>query len=393
MKHTVTALLLFAAIASANAQDMRSNNDLVISQPVYHDLYITGGTITVNAPVHGDLIISGGTVTVNDSVANDILIAGGRIVINGPVGDDIRGVSVDAYINNVIGGDLAIAGRTVTITSKTVVGGDALLAGGTVIMNGLLMHMLTCRCQTLKYEGITDGDADCRGGTFIINGTIKGNSQLSANEIILGDDAAFYDNVNYWSRDRKLNFGQTMKHGTANYKSVLATSSGQWLYLGFSSGLAMIWYLCVVFLFILMIEYLFTNTMKAAADETQKSIAIPLVRGLIYFIGVPIAICLLLITIIGIPLGILLLFFYIIIAILASVISAVFIGNWFNNRYERKWSQLKISLVALLAFVLLKLFINIPIFGWFILFVIITVSFGSIGTVMIHKHRNKTAIP
>lgn len=390
MKYLSIFVLLFAGLTRLSAAQMQGNGDTIISHPVDHDLYIVSGAVTINAPVHGDLIISGGTVVVNDSVTDDLLVAGGRVTINGQVGDDIRGVCGEIYVNNNAGGDVALVGGTITISPKATIGGNTLLAGGTVIINGTLAHSLDCRAGMLKYTGTTAGDIDCRGGNLIMNGVVKGNSQLAADDIVIGDGAAFYNNVDYWCKEQHLNFGQSMKQGTANYRPALKIESGRWTYLGFSSVLAVIWYLCAVMIFILLIEYLLPNTLKIAADEAHANASRSLLRGLLYFIGIPLLVCMLFITVIGIPLGLLLLFFYIILALLSSTIAAVFLSNWFNNRNGYKWSKGKISLMALAAFILLKLCAAIPLFGWVIMIVIITIAFGSLYTTIAKQCTSKS---
>lgn len=67
-------VLVFAfallSITEALAQ-LKSGNNVIISDEIDQDLYVAGRTVTVNAPVHGDLIAAGGTVTVTDTITQD----------------------------------------------------------------------------------------------------------------------------------------------------------------------------------------------------------------------------------------------------------------------------------------------------------------------------------
>ena len=82
---------MISQLIAASAFRIEYVYNVISSQPMYEDLYIAGGSITINYPIYGDLIIAGGTVIINDTVTNDILLAGGTVTFNGFVGDDIKG--------------------------------------------------------------------------------------------------------------------------------------------------------------------------------------------------------------------------------------------------------------------------------------------------------------
>ena len=59
MKKLFFFLVLASFVYTAKAYRLDWGRTLVVSQPVYEDLYIAGGNVTINAPVYGDLVIAG----------------------------------------------------------------------------------------------------------------------------------------------------------------------------------------------------------------------------------------------------------------------------------------------------------------------------------------------
>lgn len=379
MKKTFAILLLFICAGQHSyALKFQSGDDVTISNPVYEDLYIAGGTLVINAPVYADLIIAGGTLTINDSVSGDLIIAGGNIIINGGIGDDIRCAGGDINIKSSVAGDLVVAGGKVKTDRQSVIYGDVLAGAGTLNIYGTIKGNLSSGSGELYLDGIIEKDIDCRAEKIEIKGTISGKSKIAAQDIIIGSGAAFNNDVRYWSPEKNVNFGQSVKNGSAVYDSSLAIERDHWYYLGFSVFFAAFWYLAAAFIFIFLVQYLFGSTMKSAANRVFESTGKSFGYGVLFFLLVPLAAVILCITIIGIPLGLLVLMAYGVLALLASVISAVVIANWFNNRRNKHWKNIHISLVALLSFIVLKLVSFIPFLGWVFMFITAGIAFGSI---------------
>lgn len=152
----------------------------------------------------------------------------------------------------------------------------------------------------------------------------------------------------------------------------------KWYFLGFSSLLALIWYVGMVFLMIAIIQYLFGRTMKRAGqtayDKSLKSLGI----GVLFWIGVPVAVVIACITVIGVPAGLILLFGYIIVAVFAGTITSVVAANWLNNRSLSKWAYWRMVFVAMGIFVVFRIVSLTPFLGWFIFALLVCIAFGSI---------------
>ena len=361
------------------AYNLRSGADVVITQPVSGNLYISGGTVIINAPIHGDLVIAGGTVILNDSVTSDIMVCGGKVTLNGFAGDDIRCAGGEVHINGYVAGDVAGVGGTITIEKASVVNGGILIAGGTVTINGVIKENVKLTAGQLYINGIIEKDADCRGGDIQINGTVKGRSVLAANDITIGDNAAFYKDVQYWDKKANVAFKGSLKNTNAVYDPALRIDMPELKYLGFASMLALLWYLGAAFLMIILVRYLLKNILQQAATKQEIISGRSLGYGFLFSIAVPIAIVLCYITLIGIPVALILLCGYIIIAASGTIIAAVLITAWIQNSKGYRWNKWQFSGMALLVVVLLKLVTAmLPFIGWLVVALVILSSYGAI---------------
>lgn len=388
MKKTFTLLVLLGSFLFSAAIRIEYGKNVVISQPVYEDLYIAGGSITINAPVHGDLIIAGGTIIINDTVTNDILLAGGTVTFNGFAGDDIRCAGGNIYISKNVNGDVVITGGNVIINKGVTIGG-LLGSGGNITVDGDVNGEIRGAFGELFLNGKIGKDINCRGGRITVNGNISGKSVLAADKITVGNDAAFNNEVRYWNKAGSLDFKQSMKNGKAVYDPALRIRSGEWYYLGAATILGLLWFLGTALLMILIVQYLFSSTMTRAADTVLSSTLKSLGLGFLFFIAVPVATVITFVTVIGIPVGLLLLFSYITLILLATVITSVVTANWLNNRNGYHWHYWRLVFAAFGIFILLKLIFLTPFVGWLIMILLTCMAFGGILLNVNWKGRHK----
>lgn len=390
MKQFIIACIICIQAFPVAAQ-FRFNRTVTIDKPVYEDLYIAGGNVIVNAPVHGDLVAAGGTVQINDTVTNDILMAGGNVIFNGYAGDDIRCAGGDIKLLKNVSGDVVVTGGSVSIAAGSSIG-NLMASGGEVVIDGNVTGFIKSMTGRLVLNGIAMKDIDCRGGTIIINGEVQGTAIIAAtDEIIIGANAAFDNKVRYWSPG-KTDFGSSVNNGTAVYDSSLRVNYDRWYYLGFASVLGLLWYIAMVFLVIAVVQYLFSATMKKAGTIAYDSALKSLGFGILFWIGVPVAAAILLISMIGFPLGLILIMGYVMLLLLASAIAAVVIANWLNTRSLANWSYWRMVLAALGIFVVLKILLATPFLGWLLLLVIVCISFGAI-LLSINWRKKPAAMP
>ncbi|HEX5169696.1 MAG TPA: polymer-forming cytoskeletal protein [Cyclobacteriaceae bacterium] len=370
-----TALLI---VPQAYCQ-IKSGDNIIVSERTDHDLYLAAGNVTVNAPVDGDLIVAGGTIVINDSIRQDILITGGDIVFNGFVGDDIRCAGGTIQISNSVLGDVVAAGGEVIIDDDAVIHGDLFITGGEITLDGKVNGMIRCGAGTFTLNGRAGSNLDCRGGKIVINGIVEGNSSLAAKTIQLGNEASFGKDVKYWNKAGSLDFGNKIRGGQAIYDPSLQSEGGKWHYLGFASFLMLLWYLSTALLMIILIQYLFSKTFRTAAHTIKNASMKSLGIGFLFLIGVPIAIIVSFVSIIGLPIGVLLLVGYTTVLLFGTVIVSLLIASWISNTYyESSWTFWKIVLVSFGVFIFLKLASLTPVVGPLIMLLLICMAFGGI---------------
>ena len=390
MKKIFFVLITLVLTSQAFAFRIEYGNNIIISKPVYEDLYIAGGTITINAPVYGDLVIAGGTIIINDTITNDIILVGGTVRFNGFVGDDIRCAGGEIRITKNVNGDVVATGGSVTIDKGVTIGG-LLASGGDITIDGNVNGAIKGIFGDLVINGYVSKNIDCRGGKITVNGNIAGRSILAARIIVIGAHAAFNNEVRYWNKQGYVDFKLSLQNAKATYDESLRINTGEWYYLGSATLLALCWYLGMALFMILIFQYLFSATVKKAADTCFNRTLRSLATGFLFFITVPVAALIAFISLVAVPVGILLIFFYISIIFLASVITAVVTANWYNNRTNSKWNYWKLSFVAFGIFVLFKLISMVPFAGWIIMTFLVCISFGSILLNVNWKRRRHNA--
>jgi hypothetical protein len=389
MKKILMILFLLLPFTSLKAYRIEWGRSVTISQPVYEDLYVAGGTVTINAPVYGDLIVAGGTININDTIMNDLLLAGGTVRIKGYVADDIRCAGGDLELLNNLGGDLVVTGGKVFIGENAVIGGGLVSSGGEIKLEGMVNGYVRAVAASFVFNGKVNNDFNCRADKLVINGSVAGKSVIAARELSLGINAEFRNSIRYWTKGARPEFNKHLQSGVLVYDPSLKIKSKSWYFLGHGTLFGMIWYVLMVFLFIALIQYLFSNTFKKAGSTIDHAQLRPLLSGFLFFIAVPIGALALFVTVIGIPVGLLLVLAYVSIILLATIITAIVVANWYNYRFNQHWTYWQIVWSALAMFVLFKLVSFTPFLGGLIMIVIACIAFGA---VLLNIHlRKKTA--
>ena len=140
----------------------------------------------------------------------------------------------------------------------------------------------------------------------------------------------------------------------------------------------MIWYVMMVFLFIALIQYLFSNTFRKAGTTVDRAQFKSLLFGFLFFIAVPVGAAVLFVTVIGIPIGLILVLAYVALILLATIITAIVIANWYNYKFNQHWGYWQIVWSSLAMFVLFKLVSFTPFLGSLIMIVIACIAFGAL---------------
>ena len=365
MKPVLTiALLLFTSLFTI--AQFNAGESVRILDTQEDDLYVAGGEVSVDAPVFGDVMAAGGEIIFNDSIGEDLTVAGGEITINGHVGDDLR----------ITGGKVIVRG--IVHDDMIVFGGDVLIAPTAVIRGNLVSFT-----GETTIDGVVEGATRAKGGEITINGSIKGPAQLVAGDISIGDSASFYSDVTYYTEEGEVDFGSSMKGGTASLDDSLAWEDKMQYDEEHSSGKGIGWigwfmFLVSGFIILAILNKLFQARFKSASTIAESNTVNSLGYGLIYLILVPLSLIVLMITILGIPAAMLLLVLYGLSVLVGTLIVGLLLSHILNKRNADSWGFWKIVLIGLGLALALKVVGLIPFLGSLVSFVAVAIAFGAL---------------
>lgn len=379
MKIYLILLLGTLMAARASALVVTSGERVVIDHAVQGDIYITGGTVIVEAPVRGSLIVGGGTAIVRDTIMNDILMAGGELRFDGYVGGTIRCAGGRLIVNAHIGHDLVAAGGSIVVTGKGSVGGDLLATAGSMRMEGVVNGDETVRVGSFSQYGITRGTLDCQAEEIEFGGRAEGPVRLaSRGDITIDNGAVFFNELRYWNPGRRLTGGVGLEKVRPVFDPALALNRGHWYYGGAGVVLASLWYLGMALVMIFVLQYLFERVFLAAGRVAAERAGRSFLRGLLFIVAVPVLAALCFVSFVGLPLGVLLLLGYVIVLVLAGVITALVAAYWLRDRTSSGWKPWQTSFVALGILIVLRLLAATPFFGLVICGVLACIAFGAV---------------
>ncbi|MCP9753146.1 FapA family protein [Ferruginibacter sp. HRS2-29] len=377
MKKMILLILLVPLSVSAIAGNLFVGNNVTISSPVHDNLYITGGTVTINAPVWGDVVVAGGNVFFNDSVMHDILVAGGNVTIAGIVKEDVRFAGGSLNITGRVAGDVLFTGGKLWIGKNAVVK-NLISSGGQVHINGTVTGSVTALAGNVEMNGSVGDSIYCKAASILINGGIKGHSALSADMLMFGPHALFYGDVRYWSNKARPNFSGILINARAVEDPSLKFFPEKWYYLGAASLLGVAWYLASAFVMILLLQFLFSKTMRRAAGTLADQPVLAFKYGLLFIVLVPIISLVSMITFAGIIPALFLLAIFMLVSLAALYITAVAGANYIRLRFPGDWSNAKLVMTAFVLWIGLRLLTMVPYAGIVFILLLSAAAFGSI---------------
>ncbi|WP_297691088.1 hypothetical protein [uncultured Eudoraea sp.] len=370
MKKLTTILLALFSVITVFSQ-FEAGEEIVLDNVQPDDTYLAGETIKVTAAVQGDLVIAGGNWTVTDSIQGDLIGAGGEIIVQGPIADDVRVAGGKITIDSEIGDDLVVFGGAVFINENARIHGKLVcFAGDVVVNNGAVI-------EELKISG----------GDVYIDGTIRGASKIAVNEFTLGSNAKFHKDVEYWQSDGEINFNNALVNAEAQFNEDLEEESSLTSTM-FGANALKKWLIFILsaFLAILVFHALFRNGFSAAVEDIEDRLLKSFGFGLLYLIGVPVAILLAFIITIGVKLGLFAAAVFVFSLLFGQIVAAILIAYYLRNRKDKNWGFWPVTLVALTIAILLRLVGMIPYAGIVIAIIIITVTYGAL---VLHIFRAK----
>ncbi len=388
---TLALITLPVSVIAATTDTMVGLQDRTPSFAMNDDFYQAGGDVIVKGAVRGDAYTAGGTIHFTQPVGRDLVAAGGTIVIDSKVGDDLRVFGGNVEVNNTVGGDVIVMGGQIVIGKNAVIGGDLFVAGGTVHINGSVRGMTRVIADEALIAGILNGPTEIQTQTAVLNGKLMGEARLASNTIAIGDQALFGGNVRYWRENGPLQFG-TKARGKTTYDMALQRKvkvhekGADGLMPAFFAALSLFSLLTAAVMIGLLV-FITKNFFKDTAKFLLKKPFVSFLRGLAYFVGMPIVAVLLAITLIGLPLAAVVTLGFIVSIIFAKALTAIIWVRYIEQRSGKNvhWGNWQIFGLSMAAYVVLKVLMLIPVLGWIACLVLVCMAFGALITMKWEK--------
>ncbi|MEZ4942789.1 MAG: hypothetical protein R3D58_18085 [Saprospiraceae bacterium] len=380
-------MVLSIFLPQLHAATILTGESVQVTNPIDGNVYAAGGKIHISAPINGDLTAGAGEITVFDTIRRDVLVGGGRVRIEGVIGDDLRCGGGEVWLLGDVYGDVVVGSGQLEVGRNAVIHGDLVVGGGEVRMYGRVMGAVIMAGGRVTFEGEAEKDVEIRGGEITLDGIFRGPAEIAATDLKLGQRAEFYGPVRYWRPDGELDFGSSLRDGArASFDTSLKQDMDYdkgWFSRGFS--FFSIYRLLAGALLVVVLLLLFERFFQRSAEGLPAQWLNRFGMGMLYLIGLPVAVIFLLITVIGIPFGVFALLFYIFTLVFAPALTATVGANALEQYRGLSWTKGQRILAALGILVLLRLLSWVPVIGWLAVLVLVSIAFGCLLKAMLAR--------
>ena len=313
--------------------------------PPNHENYFYAGTddVYLSIPVEGDVfIISGGTVNIDTTVTGNAFICAPSIII-----------SENATIN----------ASMFTVTNSLNIVGSI----------GVNVYNVS---DDFTLDGIIKNDLFSTSNKTNLNGSIYNCANISAENIIISEDANIEENLNYSSKET-INIPNNVVKGNINYSLIDTKQDNSFDLKDFIfSVISFMIFVIVIFIISKWLNCKFVNNYPDFAQNLPKS----LLYGLLGLIVTPIVCILLLILGLTINLSLVLMAIYFILLFIASSIVIIILAKLMSNKLHTKFEKANDTLLSILSIAVLSLVYKIlqliPTFGIIVTFAFVIVGIG-----------------
>ncbi len=341
---------------------LRSGDSVSISedQIVEGDFYTAGSKISISGEIKEDIVSAGGETTLNGLVGGDAFLVGGRVDVHSKIGDDLRILAGDVTIAESVAGDVLVIGGSVNILSTASVAGDVIIFGGEAVI-----------------EGPVDGDVLGFTGTLRIDSAVKGEVDVTVEQLTIGDNAKIDGGVRYVS-DMVL-----VQSLNASIVGDVMRSDPQ-----SSDEKSSRWNPVVVFslvlIFSVLVWYLLSRkTLQMVVSRVTNNSRRSMLVGFAAVILVPIATSILIFSAVGSIVGFVTLLLYMAFLVLSMIATVPVFGALLLITFKRS-NPAAINLQSLfLGMVLFSLLMIMPMIGSLFIIICILITFGALIDLLI----------
>jgi cytoskeletal protein CcmA (bactofilin family) len=360
-------MMMLLTAKAADTEHGSPNYTLPTGQEVKTDLFVAADRTLIDGDVDGDLVVFSHDVEVNGHVKGDILGFAQELRVNGPVDGNVRAFTNSVILAAPVGKNLMAFSQRVEVDEKATIGGSATLFTHDGQLGGPIKGDVLGLVAMLDINNVVGGDVKVRGEDLDIGSSaqIAGKTQYegprpptvapgaklgSPIEIIMRKPTPQYSTWPYY-------WHQILRWGAA-----------------FLLGLVMF----------LVAPGPFLDTAHSA-----NRFGLAMGIGLLFLVGIPVAIIIACCTIVGLGLGLVTLLIYIV----AVYMSQIFVGAWLGDKLLGEGIGAGAVLGRLaLGLAILRVVRVIPFVGPFSLLVVIVWGLGAY-VLTVHKRMRHQVLP
>lgn len=268
-----------------------------------------------------------------------------------------------------------LAGETITI--EKAIRGDLFCAGLDVTINAPIEGDLICAAKSVTINAPITGDIRVVAIRTENHSTVNGRGTVFSSRLVFGPQAMIHREWNTWTQttetsptfsgapflaSNQINEGITKPSQEARFS---------WLLLRYLTAIASALTVALV------LGLFFPQRTSLAIAGMKKKPRIAIQLGIIATITAPVISFLLILTILGIPFGFALLALWVALAYSAQILTASMLGYLMSHQWIKDQKRLTYFAPAI-GVPLLWLLFFIPVVGWLIRFIAITIGFAGI---------------
>lgn len=334
--------IVLEADTTLNKTSFFSGQNIRIDGNINATTFATGLSVQVNGDIDGDLFVAGQDIIINGNVTGSVFSASQNVTINGDVGNNIYFAGAVLKVKSRVDGSAFLAGQNAYLEDGTTVGKDAFIGASSAYQNGII-----------------NGDLFSSSDYLFVGGKIGGDLNYeSSQKADFANDSEVIGKTNW----------EEIKTETQPQPNRFNLTSGRIIRILLSLLASLVIWLAIGLIrpgvWIVLAEKISNSPLKTLGVGAASLILIPIVSVLAMF------------TVIGIPLSIITLSLYAISIYLSKIIISVFVGYWFQKRFD--WPNAAAIVLFLLSMIILYGLGLIPIVGMTLSFFISAFGLGSI---------------
>ena len=364
------SIFVWVVPVMASPTFLSSDTEFVnITNAINDDIYIIGRQIVIEENIDGDLFVGGSDIDIKGDVSGDVFIIGaGSVLIRGDIGDDLRVGAGNVTIEGTIGDDVFVGASILTITDTAIIKGDLISGSGDFRLSGEILGNVRANFDQGEISGTINGYANLR---------YEGKLDVGNNAQVLGrlTYMAPEKNPNLANLAESVEYRQTSAKWANSAIPFLSGTAVAWLIPSIAFGSLIIKYLGILLLGGLFMWFL-PKYMPRIASQVKKDYLNNLWQGIVFLVLVPFIVLASFLIVIGLPIGLILMLSYAIMLVMAGVVASLIIGGYFVKLDNKSKSKQFWGLaIGAAVYVLLAI---VPLVGWFIKAVFISLAVGGI---------------